>query len=751
MSRKFSLGIRFCLLLVAALSCLPVFASIFGTVRGIVHDAQHRPISGAHLLLQAKQSDWRRQAVTDDEGRFQLDAVPAGGYTVRISRDGFREFVADLSVAADSAPLRHFPLELAAVTEKVEVSENSQTVDTSSSANQTTLSRETIASTPGASRTNSLDLITDYTPGAYLVHDQLHVRGGHQVSWLIDGIPVPNTNIASNVGPQFDPKDMDVVEIQRGGYSAEYGDRTYGVFNVIPRSGFERDREIELLTTYGNFHQTDSQISIGDHTERFAYYASVSANRTDIGLMPPEANASHDNNNGISGFTSLIFNATPNDQLRLAASARADFFQVPNTADQQAANIRDTQRERDDFLNFSWIHTLQPGVLLTVSPFVHWNSAAYDGSSPIPSLLRAEPPIPTDHNDSHYEGAQVSLGVTRGRHNARFGLYGFAQQDDSFFRVVATDGSGSIASEKDSPSGSLFTLFAEDQFRATDWLTLNAGVRFTHFSAGVVEDKTDPRIGAVLRMPKLGWVFRAFYGRYYQAPPLTTVSGPLLQFAADQGFSFAPLHGETDEQREFGLTIPLRGWTLDFSNFQTHARNFFDHDVLGNSNIFLPLTIERARVHGWESTLHSPRIKKRLEVYLTYSNQMAEGAGVVTGGLLSDPGQLCDGGGFCYLDHDQRNTLSAGFHTALPLRISASGNVSYGSGFLNGNGPAHLGDHTELSFSLTKSIGERWSLGLTAQNIADGRYLLDNSNTFGGTHWNYPRQVSGEVRYRFHF
>jgi outer membrane cobalamin receptor len=751
MKRK--LGFRICIyvLLVATCSVCPAFASIFGTVRGIVHDAQHRPISGAHLQMQAKQSDWKREAFSDDQGKFQFDAVPAGDYSIHISRDAFREYSGDLAVTADSAPLRHFPLELAGVSEKVEVSENAQTLDTSSSVSQTTLSRETISSTPGATRTNSLDLITDYTPGAYMVHDQLHVRGGHQVSWLVDGIPVPNTNIASNVGPQFDPKDMDVVEIQRGGYAADYGDRTYGVFNVIPRSGFERDREIQLLLTYGNFHQTDSQISIGDHTERFAYYASVSANRTDFGLMPPEPHALHDNNNGVSGFTSLIFNATPNDQLRLAASARADFFQVPNTSDQQAAGIRDTQRERDGFLNLSWVHTLEPGVLMTISPFVHWNHAAYDGSSPIPSLLPDHPPIPTDHNDSLYEGAQVSLGVTRGRHNARFGAYGFAQQDDSFFRVVATDGTGAIASEKDSPSGGVFSLFAEDQFRAANWLTFNAGVRYTHFSAGVVEDKTDPRIGAALHIPKLGWVVRAFYGRYYQAPPLTTVSGPLLQLAVDQGFSFAPLHGETDEQREFGLTIPIRGWTLDFSNFQTHARNFFDHDVLGNSNIFFPLTIERARIHGWESTLRSPRIKKRFDVYLTYSNQMVEGAGVVTGGLLSDPGQLCDGGGFCYLDHDQRNTLSAGFHAALPFRVSASANLSYGSGFLDGEGPQHLPDHTEYSFSLSKSIGERLSVAFTAQNIGDGRYLLDNSNTFGGTHWNYPRQVSGQIRYRFHF
>ena len=58
-------------------------------------------------------------------------------------------------------------------------------------------------------------------PGTYFTHDQLHIRGGHQTSWLIDGVPVPNTNIASNLGPQFDPKDVDYIEISRGGYGAE--------------------------------------------------------------------------------------------------------------------------------------------------------------------------------------------------------------------------------------------------------------------------------------------------------------------------------------------------------------------------------------------------------------------------------------------------------------------------------------------------------------------------------------------------
>ena len=112
----------------------------------------------------------------------------------------------------------------------------------------------------------------------------LHIRGGHQTSWLIDGVPVPNTNIGSNLGPQLDPKDFDYMEVNRGSYGAEFGDRTYGVFNLVPRTGFERNNEAELVLSGGSFYQTNAQLSFGSHTERFAYYASVNGNRSDLGL-----------------------------------------------------------------------------------------------------------------------------------------------------------------------------------------------------------------------------------------------------------------------------------------------------------------------------------------------------------------------------------------------------------------------------------------------------------------------------------
>jgi outer membrane receptor protein involved in Fe transport len=717
-------------------------ATIFGNVRGIVHDPQHRPIQGAAVKIQAQASDWTATAESDDQGEFEFSAVPAGNYTITVSAQGFNTEEHKIEVTSGSAPILHFPLSLSTVTERVEVSAAAEAISTESSSLQTNISRSQIARTPGADRTNSLAMITDFVPGAYMVHDQLHVRGGHQVSWEVDGVPVPNTNIASNVGPQFDPKDVDVMELKRGGYSAEYGDRTYGVFNVIPRTGFEYNNAGEVVASYGNFHQTNDQINFGSHTERFAYYASVNANRSDLGLETPVSRVIHDQVSGLGGFGSLIFNATPHDQLRLVTSVRKDHYQIPNTPADQAAGIRDLDRERDAFVNFSWVRTFSPGVLLTVSPFYHFNRADYVGGP-------ADTPLVTSQNRaSNYAGAQVTLGVVAGKHNAQFGAEAFAQHDNTFLSLTANDGSGFSAEQRITPGGNVEVLFLQDQFKPANWLTLSGGVRLTHYSGLIQENAADPRVGAAVRVPRLGWVIRGFYGRYYQAPPLDTISGPIATLAVQQGFDFLPLRGERDEEYEAGVTVPIRDWTLDTDIFRTHARNFFDHDALGNSNIFLPLTIQGARIQGWEATLRSPLVLKRARVHFVYSHQFAQAFGAVSGGLtdFEPPDE-----GLFLLDHDQRNTVSAVLSSTLPYRSWATTSISYGSGFLDGDGPSHLPASTTVGVSLGKSFGESWSLALNGLNVANRRYLIDNSNTFGGTHYADPRQIYGEVRYRFHF
>jgi len=226
------------------------------------------------------------------------------------------------------------------------------------------------------------------------------------------------------------------------------------------------------------------------------------------------------------------------------------------------------------------------------------------------------------------------------------------------------------------------------------------------------------------------------------------VFGPLLDAANNQNLGFIPLHGERDEEHQYGVTIPLRGWTIDADNFLTRAKNFFDHNNFNNSNLFFPITIDGARINGWELTLRSPNIHKRAQFYLTYSNQLALGCDNINGGLTD----FSFGAGCGFLDHDQRNTLHTGGQVSLPWRSYASGDVYYGSGFTNGNPPpSHLPGHTTFDLTLGKEFGESFSFSLTGLNVANRRVLLDNSFTFGGTHYLNPREIFVQFRYRFHY
>jgi outer membrane receptor protein involved in Fe transport len=726
-----------CLAAVLATACSS-YASVFGTVRIIVHDPQHRAVPQARVTLKGGPAQ-PQTAFTDTAGVAQFKSVPIGQYRMTITAAGFDSEELAVTAISDRVKELHVALEITKVQQSVEVRGTPDVVDSTSSTPQTTVSRSQIYETPGADGTNSMKFITDFVPGAYMVHDQLHVEGGHQVTWAIDGVPVPNTNIASNVGPQFDPKDVDYIEAQRGSYLADYGDRTYGVFNVAPKSGFERQRTAELVASFGNFNQTDDQLSFGDHTNRFAYYASINGNRSDYGLAPPTFDNVHNQEAGGGAFTSMTYNAHNGDQLRFVGQVRGDFYQVPNNLDDPVAGVNDREREQDAFTTFTWLHPMGTLMVLTVTPFFHFNRAAYEGGP-------TDVPIATDNRASTYGGGQVSLSYVKGRHNAKVGVYAFGQHDNTLFGVVANDGSGNELSQRALENGGLEAVFAEDQFRAFRWLTLNAGVRLTHFAGGISETATSPRVGAALELPRLHWVLRGSYNRYYQAPPLSTISGPLLQFASSQGFGFLTLHGERDEQYEFGLAIPLQGWALDFSYFHTAARNFFDHDVLGDSSIFFPLTIDRARIRGFESTVTSPRIVKKAQFHLVYSHQFAEGSGGVTGGLtdFSPPDD-----GLFFLDHDQRDTLSMGGRTDLPWHAWFDAGFTYGSGFLNGDGPLHLPNYHTVDLSLGKSFGEKLSAKVTATNLANARYFVDLSNTFGGSHVNDPRMVTVQVRWTF--
>lgn len=727
--------------LLALLAATATLATVFGSVRGVVHDPQHRPVGNARATLQAANSAFQEEATTNSEGVFEFLAVPLGQYTVTLDAPGFVAQTQTVLVVSGNTPILHYLLFVASTAEKVIVTSNVEDLNPDSPRRDVFIDQEQISKYAGVDSSTSFKMITGFVPGSYIVHDQLHVRGGHQVTWAIDGVPVPNTNIASNVGPQFNPKDVSYLEAETGSYAAEYGDRTFGVFNVAPKNGFERDKQAELLLSYGSYNNTDDWLSFGDHTSKFAYYASVSGNSTAYGLEPPTLTNTHNQAMGGGGFTSILYNPTVTDQLRFAGGVRLDYYQIPNDPSQTTTGYNDRQREQDFFATGTWVHTFNSEWLAVLSPFYHFNRAVYQGGS-------NDIPTTSENRASNYEGGQATVSWSKSKNIVRAGLYAFAQQDNSFFTLDANDGFGNNFAERAQPTGNMEALFLEDQLKVTSWLSLTGGFRCTHFSGQITENATDPRIGAAIQIPKLKWVLRAAYSYFYQPPPLDTVSGSLINNSGCDGCAFLPLYGERDIQQEYGITIPIRAWTLSETYFHTSARNFFDHDALGNSNIFLPLTIQGAIISGYETTLRSPLLMRHYRAHLVYSNQRAQGVGAVTGGLTNFTPPP---GGDFYLDHDQRNTFSAGAEGDFPWRSFASVAINYGSGFLSGNGPSHLPSYYTLDLSVGKNFGENFTVRFAGTNVTNQRYMLDNSNTFGGTHYADPGMLAVQVRWRFHY
>lgn len=724
------------------------WATAYGSVSGVVRDDSDRPVAAAKVVLEsAAHAIIERR--TDSKGRFDFPNVAIGHYLLTISQRDFASVSQLVTVEAGYFPFANIVLKPPSELTAVIVTAKRLPV-VASLTPITLVSQGDIENTPGATDVNSLAMITDYVPGAYQAHDMLHIRGGHQTNWLINGVEIPNTNIAENLGPALNPQDVETLGIERGGYLADEGDRTYGIFNVIPKSGFNKDKQAELDLTAGNFGQTNDYFSAASHTDDFAYYASVEGNRSDLGLQTPESQVIHDATHGVGAFTNLEYKPSAQDSVSFVAQLRQDVYQIPDcTAPLPddpgcVGQFNDVQGEADNFAELSWAHTFTNNAVLTSSLLYHFARADYDGGA------GDYPTITTYHHSSQYEGAEEQLKWDVSHNHLDVGVFGFAQQDQADFDLAFTDNSSPTLTELESPTGELLTAWLQDTFEVTHWLNLSAGLRQSHFQSSFTENATDPRLGATVLLPRLDWVLSAFWGKYYQAPPLETLSGPLVAYATATDTAFLPLHGERDTERLYGLTIPVQGWTVEADYFVTESTNFFDHNPLGESDIYLPITDQGALIEGRELTVRSPAFWPYGQAHLAYSNQTAECFGSITGGLVV-PGTAC-GSPPIELDHDQRNTLNLGYNGKLPLGFFIGSNLSVNSGLSNGfTGPTHLPSYTVLDLTAGRNLSRDLSVSVTALNVTNQHLLTDNSLTFGGVHWNNPFQIYAEVRYKFHY
>src|ERR1700751_3015081 len=137
-----------------------LYATIFGSISGLIHDPQHRPVEGATVTIRAENSDWTKSITSDSSGEFRFEAVPLGRYKVRVELTGFSEPEQYLTLTSGRDARLHFALAVAQAKETVQVTDTAASVNPQSSTTQSVISRQQIASAPGAHPTNRIVMIT---------------------------------------------------------------------------------------------------------------------------------------------------------------------------------------------------------------------------------------------------------------------------------------------------------------------------------------------------------------------------------------------------------------------------------------------------------------------------------------------------------------------------------------------------------------------------------------------------------------
>ena len=225
-------------------------------------------------------------------------------------------------------------------------------------------------------------------------------------------------------------------------------------------------------------------------------------------------------------FVSLIRNQTAEDQLRLDAQYRQDFFQIPYDPDPRrlgaasdyysSYGLRDAQTERDSFVIANWVHTLspkalfgcallslQPGQLrLARQPTFRWPPR---GTRPRTTPARRRMLAPTS-------APTISPPAFTRFYQAENDLFGLVINDELCAAACPTRRPTKTPDSSNSTSPT--TCASVDTSRCL------AAMRISIYHGGLTETATYPRIGATVEIPRLHWVLRGFYGHFFQPAPV---------------------------------------------------------------------------------------------------------------------------------------------------------------------------------------------------------------------------------------
>src|SRR5437870_7218615 len=221
-----------------------------GAISGTVVDTSGGSVAGADVqIIDTRTETVVRKLPAGSDGSFVVPLLPPGTYSVVVNKSGFSQAKADgIAVRVTETTKVTITLKPGAVSEKVEISAQIATVDTTSATTGESLGTETVRELPLATQ-NYQQLLTlsagaqsELNAAAQLGRGsvKLFVNGQREDNnnYLIEGISATDYNVAqATYVPLPNPDVIQEFKVQTSLYDASQGRNGGGNVNAILKSG----------------------------------------------------------------------------------------------------------------------------------------------------------------------------------------------------------------------------------------------------------------------------------------------------------------------------------------------------------------------------------------------------------------------------------------------------------------------------------------------------------------------------------
>ena len=246
--------IRFAILLLFLSSMSYGQSTTTGALQGVVIDSSGAGIPQASITLRQLSSAATRAITTGDDGQFQATALPIGMYSLRVEKSGFNPIsVGSLTISVGQTVTQRIAMRPADVTERMEVQEQADALQTSSTTANVALGGERIEDAPAQNR-NYLNFVlaapaVSASAGSNTSRSMAGVRNpandsgfvfnglrGRNNSISIDGVDNRDETTGGNrvaVGLEM----IQEFRVSGTAVSAEFGGAAGGLVNIVTHTG----------------------------------------------------------------------------------------------------------------------------------------------------------------------------------------------------------------------------------------------------------------------------------------------------------------------------------------------------------------------------------------------------------------------------------------------------------------------------------------------------------------------------------